>query len=473
MEGRQMTYNQVFDRRWLVVLNDSDGHDDRPFAARLLAKDAAALKTFVGRYDDLLDFGFGTMTSRLAQSHPPGCQQPFIRLADHVGNRAGAGYLPQMELTLDAHVARLVLTDLFLVSAGLKQDNSAATCILEDSQSVAEFVARKFYDPCKGRILEDGPGQLWLSPAETEPGEDPVPRLAAYNGISTLRSWMFTMMYNMGRDCVRRGGSVCGRGGQQDDQDGGFQLDPPAPYEMTPAEVRKAREHLTRLQATLNAKLTSWKSGNIRRYQVAYLWLQCGLRNADIADALSISRSAVSQQMPTIRQELLEAARPECEEIARTIHEDVGQDQQSMMTAADVERLLDKVLDEDPGFFFDQVLYKLVLEGYRRLLQQAPNCIAWPAWSGKRGGRRAVARTDGMLVEADRAVDKRDLECWRQSTTASVAQQLASDCGIAADRLHEPVGRLMIEWFCGVTPDALAIQGADKTAAQSARRAES
>jgi predicted transcriptional regulator len=312
---------------------------------------------------------------------------------------------------------------------------------------------------------------------------------------------MFAMMRNMGLDCVRRTGKRRPDRAQEDDRDGGSQLKPPAPrevtptslgsnsksprtdldlpapVELTPAELDAALNHLTRLQATLNAKLTAWKTGNIRRYQVAYLWLQCGFRNAEIADALSISRSAISQQMQAIRQELLEAARPECEEIARTINEQVGQELQRITTGANVERLLDNLLDDeldnDLDHLFDQVLYNLVLERYRRLLQQAPELYRLAGLLCKK--QVAAEQLPDRMECTSRRIAwlRRKLEHWRQSSAAKIAGQLASECGIAADGLHEPVGRLMIKWFGGVTPDALAIQDADKERAKSARRAES
>jgi hypothetical protein len=209
---------------------------------------------------------------------------------------------------------------------------------------------------------------------------------------------------------------------------------------------------------------------------VAYLWLQCGFRNVDIAKALSIAPAAVTPHMQTIRRELLEAARPECEEIARTINEDVGHEQQSTMTAADVERLLDDELDNDLGLFFDQVLYNLVLESWRRLLRQAPELYRLAGLLCEICKKPVAAKQlpDRMECSKKRiAWLRRRLEHWRQSSAAKIAGQLASECGIAADGLHEPVGRLMIKWFGGVTPDALAIQDADKERAKSARRAES
>lgn len=445
--------------------------DDEALARGLAADDPRHLADFVGRFEHPLKTGAGRMKTELQASHPPGCQQPFENLTPHIGNRSGAGYLMYRpaDRALATHVARLFLDQLFLVAAGLRRDPRASTCLDDMSREIAECVARRFRRPCNDLVREDGPGHLWLSSGSA--GRDmrsreghaaPLPRLASYLGVSPLRAWMFATLYNLGRDCVRLNHGTIPLGPRVDDdgEDEATGFDATAVPELTAEDWEFARKHHHKIKRKLNQSLAELadkeaENADSRLHKFAYLWLYCRFRKSDVAAILTISRAAGSQQVKAIREHIKERTKSAAEEIVERVEEIDARTEHaatsSELSRERIERLLWTIINkEEPGYFFDPILFHFVLDAYRDLGRKRPELL-WTAYLHwlEKVPRQQISERMCECVDASSQVDRLLLELadWHHAVTQAAAERVEAECGVAAQTLYGWIYPLIPKWL--------------------------
>jgi DNA-directed RNA polymerase specialized sigma24 family protein len=434
----------------------SDPASDAALAQALVDNESPQLAVFVERFKARLQTAYEGMSNELKTRRPPGCREPFGNLTPHVGNRSGAGFVHRpSKLALAEYVARLELQDLFLVAAGLRPqpDRAASEHIFALSESIARCAAARFRSPCREKVIEDGPGHLWEStagctgnePAAVPPGPcqrhetSGRPRLAGYLGTSKVTSWMLTCMVHLGLDCARKQvrDAIVPIGPDVDDDrgTGPEPVAPPAPGDWHIAELL-----LEELTLTLHQAVEDLKQKSPRRYQVAYLWLHCRFRKSEIAEIEGITRPAVAQHVPAILQHLVDAAEPVGEDLARRTNK----------AKEWINGMLARTLDEDPGRFFEPILFNLVLDAYRALRDERPDLLHLAMLHWKENV--PVAKLAGRMAESPWRVDKllAELADWQQTVAQTTAAKLEADCGVAAETLFRWIYPLVRKWLSDV-----------------------
>jgi predicted transcriptional regulator len=446
--------------------SDGSPQNDEELAKGLKDNREHDLGEFVRRYNrQLQKNGYEVMSAELEDSYPPGCTQPFDELTPYVGNRVGTGFIkyhPGSKSGLGKHVARLSLQDLFLVAAGLKHDTSACHHLHDMSTEIATRVSKRFDGPCRDTVQDDGPGHLWELSKETMLDADGrskrLPRIATYLGMSRLSSWIYVTLFRLGLDCVRRGDNHPPTGPPVDEDGEVGHIEADAPYQLTTDDLQFAQQQYERINSALHQAIDEMQKDAIRRYRVAYLWLYCRFAKSEVAEILTITRAAVSDHVRAIQNRIREAITAIAEDIAEDIagrleelplgnHGQVGRSQYSTERIA---ALLTAIVEKDPGYFFEPVLFRFVLDAYRTLRDERPDLlrVAWLRWmkdvpERQLAGRicESPERTGFLLLE---------LHDWHDAVTQTAADMLGKRCDMAANTLFGWIHPKISKWLGNV-----------------------
>lgn len=439
-------------------------HETRPpdadsqLAERLVRCEPAAVAEFHQRFAAGLEGAFGEMGQELAEDYPPGCGAPLPLLLPHVGNRAGAGYVRRADLPLAAHVANLELPDLFRVSACLRHDGAAHQHLLDlVERHVKPWVLCRFEQLGRGRVEKvvadvvshrGGPGRGSEESATPATGESsPAAQwLASYLGLVTLRRWLLGIvgktLIDEVRDRVRRPQAPSVVAGE-----------PPDERALEPAGGRPGVQpspalegFLAELTAALNDGLRQLKTEHAPRYQIAFLWLACGMQPADIAEGLGISHSTVSQHVEAIREHLFAAAEPVCRKISSASGVPLATIRQRLV--GDREQQLPSSLEP----FFENLLFVRLKHAYGELRTTRPDLlqVAFLSWCRQRDARAIADQLAESRVRVERLLG--ELQDWCQGQQTKITRQLSEEYDVRPDLLGPQVRRVMVDWFAGRQP---------------------
>lgn len=462
-----------------VPLSESD----QKLATQVALREPDAIIAFRASFDPLLEPAFGTMEEQLAQAQPPGCRKPFDDLVPHVAGASGESYVKQLWVrkggshppaskprhrgrrkpaSLNEHVAGLSLSDLFLASACLARDNAACLHLVE---IVDKQVGRRLVKQFRGRLSEGRAqevvdnvlSQAWSAsnshlgspPFQDAPDDGAVPRtrlrLEKYLGLSTLKTWLYSMAYHMlieetrGKDAPPPGDC-----GDDDRRERGS-------TDSRPDEVAALREMVRRfkprLEHELNRALADLADRKSERLsQVAFLWLPCRSQQVFIARLFDVTKARVSQQAAEITDHLVAATYQTCREL-------------SLQSGIPHERIVSALRDHLPEFF-EPVLFNRLLEAFRKLQAERPRLfrLAFLSWRQQRALPEIAEQLEESTIRVGRLLEQ--LAAWRADVVARIADDLHARSGVAVDPLRERVEQSIDELFGGreVSPDLSAIR---------------
>lgn len=425
-------------------MSTSNAQSDQALADRIARRETGAVAEFQRRYSQPLDRGFESMSRGLSQAHPPGCRQPMEPLVPHVAGAAGEGFLKlhgDDHAGLDSHIPALALPDLFHVSACLKHDDAACLRLVElvDREIAVPLVRRFRQRLSPGRaqeIVDDVLSQTWSksgSPSADAGDAPPAPRirLERYLGLSTLKTWLYTLAHRMLLDEVRR---VTSAGGPLPSLDMESSSMFPVSKEPLPPDEAATIEIVGRLkpklQQCLHTALESLRQrANPRLSHVAYLWLCCRSQQVDIARWTGVTKARVSQQAREITDLMLESAAPACRELAD-------------LTDRSLEAV-NQDLKDHLREFFPPALFHRLLAAFRTLRDEQPTLLqlAYLTWHQHRDPRNIA----GQICDSESRVLylMRQLDAWKAGTQARIAAELHAESGVPQDLLEQRVERAL------------------------------
>jgi DNA-directed RNA polymerase specialized sigma24 family protein len=477
-------------RRRTMALPLSDS--DRQLARQVARREPDAISAFRATFDPLLDRAFSDMQEHLAQAQPPGCRKPFDDLVPHVAGASGESFIKQIAVrkgvphaapnkprksargkrkpnTLDEHVTALALPDLFLASACLLRDNAACLQLVEivDKQVGRRLVKQFRSRLSEGRaqeVVDNVLSQAWsvsnshlgTPPFEDTPEDGAVPktrlRLEKYLGLSTLKTWLFSMAYHMLIEETRRKEILPPPPGpdEPDGYGGPVKTDP----EPLPPDDAALRELVVRfkprIQSELNrafADLGNRKSD--RHAQVAFLWLSCRSQQVFIARVYDVTKARVSQQASEITDYLVAATNQACRDL-------------SVQSGVPLEQIVSALRGHLPEFF-EPVLFNRLLDAFRRLQTERPRLfhLAFLAWRQQRTIPEISEQLEESSIRIARLLDQ--LTAWRAEVASRIAAELSRSSGVAVEPLRERVDQSIDELFGGrdVSPDLSVIRASD------------
>ena len=458
---------------------------DRQLARQVARREPEAIVAFRASFDPVLEPAFGDMQDRLAQAQPPGCRKPFDDLVPHVAGASGESFIKQLAarkgtsasaankarhgdrsrrkpVTLEEHVPGLSLSDLFLASACLSRDNAACLQLVEivDKQVGRRLVKQFRAKLSEGRaqeVVDNVLSQAWSvsnSHLGTPPFEDAgddgaVPktrlRLEKYLGLSTLKTWLFSMAYHMlieetrGKDAPPPGDS-----GNDEGRERGA-TDPKPDEDVALGEL--VRRFRPRLQAEMGRALADLATRKSERLaQVAYLWLPCRSQQVFIARVFDVTKARVSQQASEITDLLLAATNQTCRDL-------------SAQSGVPLERIVGALRDHLPEFF-EPVLYNRLLDAFRRLQADRPRLfhLAFLSWRQQRKVTEIAEQLEESTIRIGRLLEQ--LDAWRNDVATRIAGDLHRASGVGAEFLRERVDQSIDELFGGrdVSPDLSVIR---------------
>lgn len=387
------------------------------------------------------------MSNGLSTTEPPGCQQPLDQLVSHVAGAAGEGFLKLHQddhVGLDLHVPALALPDLFHASACLQHDNAACLRLLSlvDREVGAPLVRRFRQRLSQGRaqeIVDDVLSQTWSKPRSSNSSrsvdtstsesatDSPRIRLERYLGLSTLKTWLYTLAHRMLLDEVRRQTAAGGASPSLDMESSSMF---PISKEPLPVDDAATRELVGRLRPRLQQSLLSVheslrQRANPRLSHVAYLWLNCRTQQVDIAQWTGVTKARVSQQAREISELMLEGAAPACRELAEATGESVEN--------------INQYLKENLREFFPPTLFARLLAAFRTLRDDQPTLlhVAYLKWRQ----RRDTSTIASQIAESESRVIRitEQLDAWREGIQARIAAELHDESGVPANMLEQRI----------------------------------
>ena len=456
---------------------------------RVARRESDAVIAFRATFDPVLEEGFSDMSDSLAESQPPGCRRPFDDLVPHVAGASGEGFIKQLSVrkeeqngakpssrsprnrrgrvTFAEHVPGLALPDLFLASACLARDNSACQRLVEivDTQVGRRLVKQFRNKLSEGRaqeVIDNVLSQAWsvsnshlgTPPFDLSSDSDPdaIPktrlRLEKYLGLSTLRTWLFSMAYHMLIEETRGPNQApIGEGGGHA---GELRSELPD-GEDSPAVSIGIRELISlfrpRLRSDLHRALRELRERKSERLaQVAYLWLPCRTQQVVISRMYGVTKARVSQQASELTDYFLNAASATCRELS----------QQSGIADETLTAALRSHLAE----FFEPVLQQKLLDAFRRLREEQPRLfhLAFLKWRQERPLAEIAEQMEQSTVRVGRLQEQ--LELWRSRTQSRIAGELAAQSSVPLEHLTDRVESALDELFGGreVSPDLSVVQ---------------
>ncbi len=298
--------------------------DDRTLAARVAAQDAGAVADLLARCHGAFDGAHAALRAAV-----PTCRLPLPCLLPHAARAVAHGFLaaPPGGPAIDAHARALHLRDVLVAAACLAGDAGAGEWLRGAVQTrvrplLLQRWARRAGGAAVDRVAEELPGHCLVPPAA---GDAAGPaRLALYRGAAALPTWLFAVAVNCLRDGLRQATREPGGLGTEGE--------PAATAGEQPenrallAEAGRAGDRWRgRLVGRLRAAFGPMPP---RRRLVAALHWVHGLTPSEVAEKLSVSRPAVSQQIELARQDLLAAG----EEVVGEIAAEVGRDAAAVRT---------------------------------------------------------------------------------------------------------------------------------------------
>ena len=463
-----------------LPLSDSD----RQLARQVARREPEAIIAFRATFDAVLEPAFSQLQEHLAEAQPPGCRKPFDDLVSHVAGASGESFIKQMAVrkgqtqahahrpsarrrkrnprTLDEHVPSLSLSDLFLASACLSRDNAACLQLVDivDKQVGRRLVKQFRSKLSEGRaqeVVNNVLSQTWsvsnshlgAPPFEDAPDDGAVPktrlRLEKYLGLSTLKTWLFSMAYHMlieetrGKDAPPPGDS-----GNDDGRERSA-ADPKPDDDVALGEL--VQRFKPRLQTELNRALADLSNRKSERLsQVAFLWLPCRSQQVFIARVFDVTKARISQQASEITDHLVAATNQTCRDL-------------SIQSGLSVERIV-SVLREHLPEFFEPVLFNRLLDAFRRLQSERPRLfhLAFLAWRQQRTVPEIAEQLEESSIRIGRLLDQ--LTAWRTDVVSRIAAELNERSAVAVEPLRERVEQSIEELFGGreVSPDLSVIR---------------
>jgi hypothetical protein len=360
-------------------------------------------------------------------------------------------------------VPGLSLPDLFLAAACLSRDNSACQRLVEivDTQVGRRLVKQFRNKLSEGRaqeVVDNVLSQAWsvsnshlgTPPFDLNSESDPdaIPktrlRLEKYLGLSTLKTWLFSMAYHMLIE-ETRGPDKPPVGGDEEPRPGG------RGGEETPPDDIATRELINlfrpRLQSDLNRALRELNERKSERLaQVAYLLLPCRTQQVAIARMHGVTKARVSQQASELTEYFLNAALATCRELST--QSGIAYEQ---LTAA---------LRGNLAEFFEPVLQQKLLDAFRRLREEQPRLfhLAFLKWRQERSLAEIAEQMEQSTIRVARLQEQ--LELWRSRTQARIAGELAAQSSVPLEHLTDRVETALDELFGGreVSPDLSVVQ---------------
>ncbi len=456
---------------------------ERQLAVRVARRESEAVIAFRATFEPVLEEGFSDMSEKLAETQPPGCRQPFDDLVPHVAGASGEGFIKQLALrkesagdakpsarpgrrrkgrvTFEEHVPSLSLSDLFLASACLARDNAACQRLVEivDTQVGRRLVKQFRNRLSEGRaqeVVDNVLSQAWsvtnshlgTPPFDDADDPDAVPktrlRLEKYLGLSTLRTWLFSMAYHMLIEETRGPGAPPqGEAGEPQTEIRGED-----PRPIDDVAFRELVERFRpRLQSDLNRALRELSDRKSERLaQVAVLWLPLRAQQVQIARMYGVTKARVSQQASEITEYFLSATAATCRDL-------------STQSGIAHDTIVAALRSNLPAFFEPLLLQKL-LDAFRRLRDEQPRLfrLAFLKWRQARSLAEMAEQMEESTVRIARLQEQ--LELWRSRTQARIAEELAAQTNVPLEHLNDRVETALDELFGGreISPDLSVIQ---------------
>lgn len=419
---------------------------------------------------------------RLRQ-HVPRCGEPVERLYAHAAIRAGVGCLKRHAAgadtprCLECHTDELLLSDLLLASACLNRDEAAVTYLMDvvkrqvepsaqrryggrlGSASVMDTVsdvishcwtAAKSRTPPGDGVAAEGSAAVRHAAAEDAaaatavPGDEPdaqvaVPqhdtRLSHFNGTATLQSWLHGIVEHALLDALRKKKPEPWPTGPGE---GCREFEPPDDQRIPDAKRAAAdviRRHFDQVQAVFERRLADLrrecdsKGRAMTRSHVAVLWLKCGARSAEIADALEVSRPAVTQHVAGIRAYLA----AEDEEVFEKISREAG-------CAVD---LVQAVLAEGVEHFVRPELAAVLCERFDQLRKTSPDLFHIGFYVLRKDfDEREIGRRTGWKLDVVQRLS-RELAQWLDNVVSELAGVLSPQHGVPKEILQRIIAAVI------------------------------
>ncbi len=304
-----------------------------PFAEQLLCRDAAAIAKFAKSFTHLIEGGFSEF-KRLV----PDCQVPLTDLLPLASNAVGVGYLrPQNRphTSLESYVNTLHWCDLLLVSACLGRDESALHCFCDIVQKcVGQPLRARFARLAPMGVIEDVVDHL---PAhcfeQTSKGEHAgMPRLTSYLGQSSLSTWLYATSVRIIQTALRREDRLVTENRLAEIAVAASPDDQPETKMVLDESSQQGKEWRLRLICILRETLTEMPAR--RRLASVLCWVH-GLRPAQIAERMCVSRPRISELLTEAKDEFRKRTHSCLEQIAK----------ESSRSVEDLEELLAGQLD--------------------------------------------------------------------------------------------------------------------------------
>lgn len=450
---------------------------DRLLARRIARGEPEAVVAFRTTFDDVLSGGFSSMSETLAESQPPGCRKAFGDLVPHVAGASGESFIRQLPgrktatsadetsasgprktprrrgtRTLGEHVPALALPDLFLASACLAHDTAACLRLVDivDNQ-VGPRLIRQFRNRLSdGRaqeVVANVMSQAWSvtsSHLGTPPFDDPpedgaVPRtrvrLEKFLGLSTLKTWLYSMAYHMLIEETR--GKQAPPVGDTGDERGRPPIVNPEPDPGTSVAIQELIARFRpRLQSELQEALQALPQHKSERHaQVAYLWLPCRTQQVLIASMYGVTKARVSQQASELTDYFTSAVARTCREF-------------SEQTGIPLDRVTEILRMRLPEFF-EPVLFPRMLEAFRSLRDDQPPLlqVAFLLWRQQRSPAEIAEQME--LAQSRVVLLIQQLEQWRLQTRDRLARELAKLSTVPIEHLETRVDVAFDELFSG------------------------